>query len=238
MEFDIYCLIGIALDVVIITDTSWFMSHFSFRLWTPHDDQIYSRAPTICYVLINNAFFARRSSTRPSAFTTAALIWTVCPPPALAWTCSSFRSSATSTWWGTSCCTQSSPLLVLSWAEEDKGSSVPVFTDLTPQKWVCEKNIRDGDKETGERWKMMHWPCFSVCVCVRVRQAEARAEGSYLQTQNEMVPEWSRAEGFLNLLLLSNLKWLITSQNTSEEGWYSAVLQKILYPLRKTSNEQ
>lgn len=30
---------------------------------------------------------------------------------------------------------------------------------------------------------------FRVCECVRVRQAEARAEGSYLQTENEMVPE-------------------------------------------------
>lgn len=64
-----------------------------------------------------------RSSTPPSASITGGTMWSACPLPAPAWTSSSFRSSATSSWWGASCSTPSSRPRASSSAERpNKGA--------------------------------------------------------------------------------------------------------------------
>ena len=122
---------------------------------------------------------AHRSCTRPSASTTAAQTWNACPRPAPAWTCSSCRSSATSTWWRTSCCTPSSRLPGSSWAEGGTGRRL--LLTLHPwtlsrsngrkKAWDREKETRTG-KENDALTCLIYCVFVCVCVCVCVCQVK------------------------------------------------------------------
>lgn len=98
-----------------------------------------------------------RSFTRPSASTTEGLTWIACPPPAPAWTCSSSPSSATSTWWGTSCCMPSSHPPGSSWAEL-------CLQTWTPQKWLWGERLKIDEGKQTMHWLILLFVCVRACV--------------------------------------------------------------------------